>query len=898
MTKIIRKTIVLATVALAVVAMITPVSIGAVTIAELQAQLNALLAQLAVLQGQQTASGIPAACAGITFTRNLTVGSTGSDVKCLQALLNTLSATQVSITGAGSPGSETMYFGPKTLVAVRTYQAQEGWIPANRVGPFTIVKLNAWLASGSLIPTPTPATTPIPPATTPIPTVGAGIQTTSGGYSGGGGGGNSDTTAPLISSVSASNITTTGVVITWATDEYSETQIEYGLTNTYGSSSTLDIGRVASHSVTLSNLALNTIYHYRIKSKDASGNETVSGDFTFQTGAVIIADTTAPVISNIVSSDISSNGATISWTTDEASDAKVQYGLTTSYGNSTETNNSLVTVHAETFGSLQPSATYHYIVISKDVAGNTATSADNTFTTLAPPIQNLAPIITSFTNNAVDRDLSLANIQIYPTDAVRYSGLASDPNNNIITWTWYYSLQPGVLGTQFSTGQGTVKDAKFNYVSVPVGTTYYWTLLVSDGFLNTQQSVAIEVVAVSIIPDTTAPIITFITSHIVSFSGFTPNTTYYYRVKSKDASGNLSTSAGFIFTTVSISVIDTAPPDISAIASSSITNSDAMITWTTNEASDTQVEYGTTAAYGSSTALNASMATSHSQPLSGLTANTLHHYRVKSRDSAGNLAASGDSTFTTTTLIDATPPIITVGPVASSATANSATMVWITNEASDTQVEYGTTTAYENSTVLNNSMVTSHSAELSGLAANTLYHSRVKSRDAAGNLAVSGDYTFTTSSAPPLPPPVSQVYSYNNAPPLPAPTGTIINVSTVSELRNAVQGLQSGQTILIATGTYDLTGVADGLYINKGITNWAIRGATGNRSNVVIKGNGMTGSVRFGFWMENVTNGTIADLTIDSIRDSGVQMQAINGGSHNILLHNLEIMVKQITLTA
>jgi len=73
----------------------------------------------------------------------------------------------------------------------------------------------------------------------------------------------------------------------------------------------------------------------------------------------------------------------------------------------------------------------------------------------------------------------------------------------------------------------------------------------------------------------------------------------------------------------------------------------ATITWTTNEASDSQVEYGPTTAYGRSTARNASLVTSHPQTLSGLTAGTLYHYRVKSQDAAGNLATSGDGTFTT-----------------------------------------------------------------------------------------------------------------------------------------------------------------------------------------------------------------------------------------------------------
>ncbi|MCR4294630.1 MAG: Ig-like domain-containing protein, partial [Elusimicrobia bacterium] len=92
---------------------------------------------------------------------------------------------------------------------------------------------------------------------------------------------------------------------------------------------------------------------------------------------------------------------------------------------------------------------------------------------------------------------------------------------------------------------------------------------------------------------------------------------------------------------------DTTPPSISAIAPSGITTSGASIAWTTNEASDSQVEYGPTTSYGLSTPLNTTRVTAHSAALSGLSASTLYHYRVKSRDAAGNLATSADQTLTT-----------------------------------------------------------------------------------------------------------------------------------------------------------------------------------------------------------------------------------------------------------
>ncbi|MGQ0644975.1 MAG: fibronectin type III domain-containing protein, partial [Elusimicrobiota bacterium] len=89
------------------------------------------------------------------------------------------------------------------------------------------------------------------------------------------------------------------------------------------------------------------------------------------------------------------------------------------------------------------------------------------------------------------------------------------------------------------------------------------------------------------------------------------------------------------------------PPVISAVVASNIGQSSATISWNTNEPSNTQVEYGTSTSYGSSTVLNASLVTAHSQGLTGLTAGTVYNYRVKSRDAAGNLAVSGNFTFTT-----------------------------------------------------------------------------------------------------------------------------------------------------------------------------------------------------------------------------------------------------------
>jgi LysM repeat protein len=94
-----------------------------------------------------------------------------------------------------------------------------------------------------------------------------------------------DLTAPTITSTGTTTISTEAT-ITWITNEDSSSKVDYGLTNSYGSSTaeTDTSTRVSSHSVTLSGLTGNcTTYHYRVRSKDAAGNEAVGSDNTFST---------------------------------------------------------------------------------------------------------------------------------------------------------------------------------------------------------------------------------------------------------------------------------------------------------------------------------------------------------------------------------------------------------------------------------------------------------------------------------------------------------------------------------------------------------------------------------------------------------------------------------------
>ncbi len=71
------------------------------------------------------------------FTRNLTLGAVGADVKSLQIYLNSRGFT-IATSGGGSPGYETMYFGQATQSALVRFQRSNGIVPASGFfGPLT-----------------------------------------------------------------------------------------------------------------------------------------------------------------------------------------------------------------------------------------------------------------------------------------------------------------------------------------------------------------------------------------------------------------------------------------------------------------------------------------------------------------------------------------------------------------------------------------------------------------------------------------------------------------------------------------------------------------------------------------------------------------------------------------
>ena len=88
-------------------------------------------------------------------------------------------------------------------------------------------------------------------------------------------------------------------------------------------------------------------------------------------------------------------------------------------------------------------------------------------------------------------------------------------------------------------------------------------------------------------------------------------------------------------------------PDTNNIKVVATRPNSVIITWTSRFLTTSCIEYGTTTSYGSSSDINTTITNTHKVILSGLSGNTLYHYRVNTVDENGESVMSSDYTFTT-----------------------------------------------------------------------------------------------------------------------------------------------------------------------------------------------------------------------------------------------------------
>ncbi|HUU96390.1 MAG TPA: CARDB domain-containing protein, partial [Phycisphaerae bacterium] len=483
-----------------------------------------------------------------------------------------------------------------------------------------------------------------------------------------------DTEAPAISNVAASPAAGQ-CTVTWTTGETSTSQVDYGPDQGYGSSTSLNSQLVTSHGVTVSGLTPATLYHFRVKSRDACSHESASEDGTFQT----LPDVSAPdtQITSGPGENATACSLPVTFGFSGTDDATPASKLVYSYRMDAQGWSEYDGKSSVAFPDL-PGGLHTFEVKAKDLSGNEdATPAVRHFRMDAAP-----PAISGITASpAAGRcvvawttdEPATAQVHYGLTDAYGFStpvdGRLMTGHSMTIT-----GLSPGTeyhcrVKSRDGCGHEAVSgDLSFSTLpdSTPPGTQIAsgvpeggtaCGLPITFGWTGTDDVTPVVQLQFSWrIDDAVWCDWAAATSHAIAALADGLHT---LQVKARDTSGNEDESPAERHFT-----LDTAPPVITDVLATPAAGQ-CVVTWTTNEPATSTVEYGLTDGYGTRTPPGSQLVTAHRVTVAGLMPGTEYHFRMMSTDACGHEAVSDGSAFTTPADTSAPDTQIISGPAES-----------------------------------------------------------------------------------------------------------------------------------------------------------------------------------------------------------------------------------------
>lgn len=427
------------------------------------------------------------------------------------------------------------------------------------------------------------------------------------------------------------------------------------------------------------NLLNSTTYYYRVRTKDNTGN--ISATSTVVSEVPTGRYTSPPNIIGEVSMETKSTKGTAKWTTDRDADSFIQIGTSTAYG-MTQGQLGGVEVHTVNISGLAPGTTYHYRAMWRDSDGNIGYSSDKTLrTTDAPAISEVK--VTDITLNSAIvswKTNTVSTSTVYYGETISYGGKLDDISGSQVTThtiklekldhTSTYNFKIGGTDTEgnalssdnyvFSTLTfPRVSNVKYTQIKEATSATYEFTW---DSNVATNSIVQYRGAGSDDTKEAVAS--AYVTSHKLRISNLSDNANYIIVVKGRDEHGNESS-----LETVNLKTdLDTRAPAISdvtvetsIIGAGKDAKGQLVVSWLTDEISTSQVEYGIGVAgdsYSSKTQEDTTLTTSHVVIISDLTASTSYHFRIISKDKAGNKAESNDNSALTEQATDSVIDIV------------------------------------------------------------------------------------------------------------------------------------------------------------------------------------------------------------------------------------------------
>jgi YD repeat-containing protein len=220
-------------------------------------------------------------------------------------------------------------------------------------------------------------------------------------------------------------------------------------------------------------------------------------------------------------------------------------------------------------------------------------------------------------------------------------------------------------------------------------------------------------------------------------SGLTAATSYSYRVRAKDAAGNLSAYSAIASATTPDTSVPSAPTNLTAVA---VSGTQINLSWTasTDNVGVTGYRIERCAGTGCTSYVQVASPTATTYSDTGLVTATNFSYRVRATDAAGNLSPySNTASATTQTVADTQAPSTPTGLTASTASGTQINLTWSASTdnigVSGYLVERCAGVSCSNFAQV--AAPTSTNLSDTSLLTGTTYSYRVRAADAAGNLS-------------------------------------------------------------------------------------------------------------------------------------------------------------------
>ncbi|MEJ0090590.1 MAG: PKD domain-containing protein [Limisphaerales bacterium] len=340
--------------------------------------------------------------------------------------------------------------------------------------------------------------------------------------------------APTVQTLAATLVTATSATLNSSVDPNGASttiHFDYGLTASYGSSTISgNIGTsFGNYGTSISGLAPNTTYHFRIVAS-SSGGTANGNDLTFTTSA------SGPTVQTLAATLVTATSATLNSSIDPngaSTTIHFDYGLTASYGSSTISGNIGTTAgnYGTSISGLSPNTTYHFRIVASS-SGGTVNGGDLTFTTSAsgPTAQTLAAASISTTSAQLN-------------GSINPNGLTTTAHFEYGTTTSYGSSTPtGNFGT-------TPQSIAYTVSGLAPNTTYHFRIVASNSGGTANGNDATFITAGSGAPTVQTLAATAATTTTAQFNGsINPNgfaTTAYFEYGQTTTYGSTTTAGNF-----------------------------------------------------------------------------------------------------------------------------------------------------------------------------------------------------------------------------------------------------------------------------------------------------------------------------------------------------------------